>query len=500
MDNKIVLKYFAFQDQITIYWEKTYKLQDTFVYEIYLNQELHGKTKKTHNTFYDLSPETEYEVEVKVAIGEQGSQQFSGRYHISTTKLKEAIDVTKAPYDAVNDGKTINTGSLQRAIDDCKGDQYVYIPKGVFMTGSLKLHSNMELYVEEGGVLQGTQNPEDYLPMIKSRFEGYERMCYSSLLNLGDLDSAAGYHCSNCIIRGKGTIGSGGKVLAQTMIDLENERLKDYLRSLGDGIKEYEKPETIAGRIRPRLVNMSNCENIILDGIQFRNGASWNIHMVYSNNIITHNCFIYSKGIWNGDGWDPDSSTNCTIFNTTFDTHDDCIAIKSGKNPEGNEINRPCEHINIFDITIRKGHGIAMGSEMSGGINDINIWDCDLQTSIYGLEIKGTRKRGAYVKNVTVRDFVAPRVHMHSVKYNDDGIGALIPPNFSDCRFEDLCVTGQYTDYEGVLHQCDAIELIGFDEEYKVRNITFKNVTLIGKQNIAMEYCENITLENITCR
>lgn len=497
MEKLINLENITHDTVITIYWEKVFRLQEDFVYEVYLDNVLVGNTKKTHYTFKDLTPETEYYIYVKVNFNENKCVDFSKSYKIKTKAIKEKIDITKAPYYAVGDSKTLNTEKIQKAIDDCKENQCVFIPKGIFVTGSLKLHSDMELYLDEDAVLQGTENPEDYLPMIKSRFEGIERMCYSSLINIGDLNSKDTYNCSNVIIRGKGTISSGGKSLAESMINLENTRLKSYLEKLGDKINEFEKPETIAGRIRSRLINISNCENIILEGINFRNGASWNIHMIYSNNIITHDCLVYSKGIWNGDGWDPDSSTNCTIFNTRFDTHDDCIAIKSGKNPEGNEINKPCEHINIFDIQLINGHGIAIGSEISGGINDINIWDCDLETSIFGLEIKGTRKRGAYVKNINVRDFSVPRVHMHSVTYNDDGVAALTPPSFSDCLFEDVYVTGEYTDYDGNTHQCKAIEIIGFDDEYKVKNITFRNVKLKGNQNITMEYCENITLENI---
>ena len=113
-------------------------------------------------------------------------------------------------------------------------------------------------------MLQGTDRVEDYLPRIWSRFEGTELECYSSLLNLGELDHDGGYRCQNVVIRGKGTIASGGRILAERVIASERERLKDYLASLGEKIKECEKPETIPGRVRPRLINMSNCRNCLL--------------------------------------------------------------------------------------------------------------------------------------------------------------------------------------------------------------------------------------------
>ena len=102
--------------------------------------------------------------------------------------------------------------------------------------------------------------------------------------------------------------------------------------------------------------------------------------MIYCDDIQTDHCTFVSEGVWNGDGWDPDSSTNCTLFASEFFTGDDAIAIKSGKNPEGNEINRPCAHIRVFDCHSDCGHGICIGSEMSGGVEDVQIWTAIWQT------------------------------------------------------------------------------------------------------------------------
>jgi polygalacturonase len=121
----------------------------------------------------------------------------------------------------------------------------------------------MELYLEDGAVLQGTDNPDDYLPRIWSRFEGIEQECYSSLINMGRLSHDEGYNCRNVVIRGKGTIASGGRRLAEKVINSERERLSGYLNLLGDKINECEKPETILGRVRPRLVNISNSQNVV---------------------------------------------------------------------------------------------------------------------------------------------------------------------------------------------------------------------------------------------
>lgn len=500
------INYFATDNCITIYWDKPETAGKDTVYEIYVDGVAVGETNRTHFTTEDLLADKEYRVEVRMARSNvQGVCDSQSQVAITTTKAKHRLDVTKAPYFALGDGSTLNTKALQKAINDCTSEDVLYFPAGVYMTGSLRLHSDMEIYLEEGAVLQGTDRPEDYLPRIWSRFEGTELSCYSSVLNLGELDHDGDYNCRNILIHGKGTIASGGEVLGRKVIELEREALKDYLAELGDKVKECENNDTIPGRVRPRLINMSNAQNVILSGLTFKNGACWNVHMIYSDSIVTHNCTFISEGVHNGDGWDPDSSTNCIIFGCTFFTGDDSVAIKSGKNPEGNIINRPCKHIRVFDCVSKYGHGICMSSEMSGGIEDVHIWDCDLGNSMYGIEIKGTKKRGGYVREVHVRDCVLPRIMFHSVGYNDDGISAGVAPVFEKCSFEQITLKGIYQNMQKEWISCDAIELCGFDEPgHELREIKFKDVTMGNKeypvtQSLSLRLCEKVSLENIKC-
>ena len=505
------------EDSVTLYWEKPEGAADC-EYRISCGEEQKGITDKTHITIDGLEAETEYIFQVEAADRDEKLPSLlpqSSRVRMSsllpqscrvrTGKKKERLDVTKPPYNAVGNGAVMDTRALQQAIDDCGEGQAVYLPAGVYLTGALRLHSDMELYLEENAVLQGTDRVEDYLPRIWSRFEGTELECYSSLLNLGELDHDGGYRCQNVVIRGKGTIASGGRILAERVIASERERLKDYLASLGEKIKECENPETIPGRVRPRLINMSNCRNVVLSGVTLKNGASWNVHMIYSDSIVTHDCSFYSEGVWNGDGWDPDSSSNCTIFNCTFYTGDDSIAIKSGKNPEGNQIGRPSEHIRIFDCRCAFGHGITIGSEMSGGVDDVRIWDCDMSHSMCGIEIKGTKKRGGYVRNVHVEDCAAARILFHSVGYNDDGIGHPVPPVFENCSFERLRILGEYYGDGREWIPCEAIELCGFDVPgHELKNIVFRDIRIGSeresrKQTLSLQCCENITFERLQC-
>ena len=190
-ENFSMLRAEAATDSITLYWERPQGRLGT-TYEIFLkgaNQTeadftLIGSTQKTHYTIENLQTNTEYEILVKgiyqvdMALIEDGSKSVQTEKEIKqqtiimhTFNRSVVIDITKAPYNAVGDGKTLNTKAIQSAIDDCPKDGCVLIPSGTFMTGELRLHSNMEFYLAEGAVLQGTANPEDYLPRIWSRFE-----------------------------------------------------------------------------------------------------------------------------------------------------------------------------------------------------------------------------------------------------------------------------------------------------------------------------------------
>ncbi len=510
MKPEFLIDYRSTDTEAVVFWDLPETATKNSAYKIYLDGKEVGISDRTHFSFSELPPDAAHKVEIEMldSPSESGDRKATslGIITVTTKAPKKALDITKAPYSAVGDGKTICTAAIQKALDDCDDKSFVYIPSGTFLTGALNMHSDSELYVDEGGLLQGTKDPDDYLPMIKSRFEGYERECFRSLINMGELDHDADYNCRNVVIRGKGSIMGGGWELAKAIAKREAVRLKDFIESLGDRIKEYEKPETIAHRARGRLINMSNCQNIWIHGLTLGFGASWNLHFVYSDNVVTDHCTIRSEGVWNGDGWDPDSSTNSTLFACDFYTEDDSVAIKSGKNPEGNIIGRPSKNIRVFDSICHFGHGLCIGSEMSGGIEGVRLWDCDMGPTWSGIEIKGTKKRGGYVRDVVVRNITASHVMIHSVTFNDDGEGHPIPPVFEDCHFEDMHLLGRFLDNnagKNDWHDCPSILLCGFDEPgHEAKNITFKNIEMEnpaeGTDSIHMEYCgDGITFEGM---
>jgi polygalacturonase len=434
-----------------------------------------------HIEFYDLKADTAYDI----LLNDQN-------YSFHTLPAKRFIDITKKPYNA--EPGCLCTEALQHACDDCDDTSAVYIPQGVFLTGALDMHSHSSMYLEKGAVLQGSEEPSDYEPRILSRFEGTERMCYRSLLNLGHLDHTSGPNCTDVLLYGRGEIRGGGFPLAQKCAAVEKKNLKSYLQDHPEEVAACENENTIPYRCRGRLINLSNCRNIRITGLTLGYGPSWNIHMVYSENIITDHCRILSEGVWNGDGWDPDSSENCILYACIFHTEDDSVAIKSGKNPEGNLISRPTKHIRIFDCISQYGHGICIGSEMSGGVEDVQIADCSLEHTMCGIEIKAAKKRGGYVRQIAAARCTVGHVQIHDVAYNDDGIAASSVPQLEDFAFHDLRLTGRYYGADHHWYDCSSILIHGFDAQHPIQNILFEHPEILQQNDLPIEdikYCIN---------
>ncbi len=490
---KDLIQYCAADTLIVLFWDKPETARGTVSYRVVREDGTEQCVTHSHCTWKDLTPDTAYSF--RVYLGQEQIYTIEAR----TREARKQLDVTTC--GAMGDGKTLNTQALQQAIDTCDAQTTLYFPAGTYLTGALDLHSHMDILLEEGAVLQGTSDPADYLPKIPSRFEGYERLCYRSLLNLGQMDHTKGPVCEDVTIRGAGTIYGGGKLLREATEAVETEAIRDELAALGDRICEYERPETLANRARGRLINISNATHVWIHGLTLGYGASWNVHFIYSDHIVTDACTFRSEGVWNGDGWDPDSSEDCTIFGCTFYTEDDSVAIKSGKNPEGNRIGRPTRHIRIFDCTTPFGHGLCIGSEMSGGIEGIRIWDCEMGPTWSGIEVKATKKRGGYVRDVVVRDCTTSHLMVHSVGYNDDGEAAPEPPSLSDMRFERIRLLGRFLDNNAgrnEWHDCPPIEVKGYDVPgYEVRNIAFSEILIPHEaMDNELQYCENVTIQS----
>ena len=488
-----------FNDKVILNWDKEYYENSSFSYECFLDGNIIGETDRTFFEIRNLCEDTVYTITLKTVFADKKIFK-ENNITVRTTKYKQVIDVTKAPYFAKGDGVTDNTAILQQALNDCTPEQKIYIPKGVFLTGALDMHGDTELYLDEGAALQGSTDFEMYLPKQNARFEGTESACFRPLIRMGVMDNQKGNDCKNVIIRGKGTVSGGGKLLCENIIKYEKNRLKKYVKKMGESLKEYECENTIYGRARPFLIDVCNCENVVIDGITIKNGPTWNLHLVYSENITVSSCYFYSEGIWNGDGIDPDSCENVSIFNCEFCTHDDAIAVKSGKNPQGNIINRPTKNVRIFSC--RGKNGIAIGSEVSGGIDGVYIWDCDFRNSYMGIHIKTTKKRGGYIRNVSVKDSILANIKACSaLSFNDDGKEAGTFTEVENVVFENIRLIGKSTDGFGVTTEIIPIEIIGFSsKENYFKDFKLSDISMLNdgeNVDMAIQNVTNIVIKGV---
>ncbi len=491
-----------FDDEIKLWWDYV-PLSKGESFSVRIDGE-ERFTEQSHFNFKGLTPDTEYLFNVCVKDGAGNLLSQIGELSARTTRKKNRIDVTKPPYNAVGDGVTLNTGAIQAAINDCGEEDCVYIPDGTFLSGALDLKSDMELYLADNAVLLGSQEACDYLPKIESRFEGWEMMCYRSFLNVGKMDNSKGCNAQNILIRG-GKILGGGNELRKAIIAVEREIILKHCGMQNEASPHALYSSVIPGRARGRTLCCCNTKNVVVANTVIGNSPAWNLHFIYCEDITVCGCSILSKKISNGDGVDPDSTRNCTIFDVEFDTGDDSVAIKSGKNPEGYYIARPSENINVFDCKVTCGHGIAIGSEMSGGVSNVNIWNVK-QSLGYGIVIKTRAQRGGYVRDVNVFHCEVPTIQVGEYGCVDDGGAAPEVATVSNLVIRDVTLTGQKVFITNLERReaVAAISIRGLGEgnpvkDVLIKNVTFKNRTMVPYQTISLSNVENVEIENATC-
>lgn len=451
-------------DSIAVMWDKPANASSTALYRVYVNGEAHGTCSCTDYTITGLDFEQDYELSVQ-GIAEDGTViSSSNNLTVKTLSRADLFDITD--FGAVGDGQTVNTASIQAAIDACTPNGKVYIPAGIFVTGALYLKSHMTLYLAEGAVLLGSTDIADY-PLMQYRFEGLETTCYASLINTKDNN---GERLSHITIAGSGKIDANGSVL--------------------------RKQQTAEKKGKPgRAVCLRNTDHVYLQGITVRQSPAWCVHLIYCNHISINQIQIHTRydengqmyeGICNGDGLDPDSSGDIYIFHSMIASQDDCIAVKSGRNEEGRKVGIPSENIRITNCRFNSGFGVAMGSEMSGGVRNVLVQDCCFHDAFSIGSIKCPRGRGGIVENIRYEDCTLSNTN----------------PHFHDCEWFRGAI---YIDnfYSHITFDADKAEEVS-DGTPVIRDIVFKNITLdtIGGNAVYMAGLPerplyNICLENI---
>ncbi|MDE7347188.1 MAG: glycoside hydrolase family 28 protein [Muribaculaceae bacterium] len=322
---------------------------------------------------------------------------------------------------------SVNQKAINNAIAACNksGGGKVMVPKGTYLTGPITLLSGVNLVVEKDATLQFVYD-FDLFPIVPTRWEGAD--CY----NLQPLIYA--YKATDVALTGEGVIdGGAGKDnwLSWYRKPFFNDPLRADLPALGrDSLFKMNSElvdweERHFGRndgLRPQMVNFNQCDRVLIEGLTFLRSPFWVLHPLLSSNVIVRGVTVNNDGP-NGDGCDPESCNGVLIENCYFNTGDDCIAIKSGRNNDGRLWDRPTENIIIRNCEMRNGHGgVVLGSEISGGCRNLYAENCKMDSPTLDrvIRIKTNSCRGGIIENINARNIKVGQCAEAVLKINLD--------------------------------------------------------------------------------
>jgi len=388
-----------------------------------------------------------------------------------------ARDFVITNFGAVTGGSVDCSKALGKAIDACvkSGGGRVVVPPGEFLTGPIHLKSNVELHLDQGATLKFSTNFNAYLPAVFSRFESIECFNYSPFIYA--------FGQENVAVTGEGTLD--GQATGENWLSwkgrrgpdagtqrVANERLKKMAE---DGVPVGQRRFGEGDYLRPNFIQFNRCRNVMVEGVRIRNSPMWEINPVLCTNVIVRGVDILSHGA-NNDGCDPESCRDVLMEKCLFDTGDDCIAIKSGRNDDGRRIGVPSVNLVIRNCTMRDGHaGTAIGSEISGSCSNVFVENCEMSSPHLNcaLRLKSNAVRGGTLQNIYMRNVnvgvVADSVLQIDFLY-EEGTNGIYHPVARDVVMENITVE----------HTPRVLNVRGFPgadiSNVKIYNSTFKQI------------------------
>lgn len=441
-----------------------------------------------------------------------------------------ANKVSIIDFGGIGDGTALNTEAFAKAIDalSAKGGGQLTVPSGVWLTGPIVFKSNINLHLEDKSIILFSPD-KDLYPLVETVFEGLDtRRCQSPI---------SGRNLVNVAITGSGAIDGNGHYWRP----LKKQKVSDsfwksatskggvfkradywmpsaqYLH--GDTISNMNVPRNLKTEaewasvrdfLRPVMISFQQCKNVYLQGVIFQNSPAWNIHPFMCEDVILDGVQVRNPSYaQNGDGLDLESCKNAIIINSTFDVGDDGICIKSGKDEDGLKRNIPCENVIVDNCTVFKGHGgFVVGSEMSGGVRNISVSNCQFLGTDVGLRFKSSRGRGGvveniYITNVSMIDISTEPIHFNlyyggksvveTLEDNDaEPVTEVIPPvdittpTFRNIFIKDVTCSKARK----------AMYFYGLPE-HNIDNINVENVVIHSQLGAEIMESKNITLKNV---
>ena len=357
-------------------------------------------------------------------------------------------------YGAKGDGHTKDSAAIQKAINACeaKGGGTVRLTKGTYLSGPIQLKSHITLDVEPGATLLGSQDKADYQDTTELR--------QPAVMPLIEAKNA-----ENITITGGGTIDGNGK-------------------PWWDDVYSHRHAPDFDPAKRPRLLILDHCRHVLIDNVTIENSASWQVVPYYSEDVTIRNGKILAPAHSpNTDGIDPFSSHHVLIDHMTIDVGDDNVAIKSGQ-PGSPGPDDPSTYITVRDCTFLHGHGMSIGSEVSGGVQHVTVEHVSFENTRHGVRIKSNRDRGGDIGDLNFSDLTMqnvgtalvvteyyPKIPVHDAKQPI----TRLTPHFHDIHISNVVANGAK----------DAGVIVGLPEE-PITSIYLKNVHISAQKGLVV--------------
>ncbi|WP_263409892.1 glycoside hydrolase family 28 protein [Terriglobus tenax] len=379
-----------------------------------------------------------------------------------TASKLNPVHLNVRDFGAKGDGTTKDTLAFQQALDRCLvlGGGEVLVPAGEYLIGTISLHSNTTLRIEEGATLQGSPDLTDY-PLSQVRWEGKWIKGYPGLIISVDAE--------NITLTGK------GKILGNTAIPGRVDRA--------------------TGMRHPALLEFVNCKHVLVQDLYTRQNDMWSTHPVYCEDVTFRNVTVHGGA----DGIDVDSCRGVVIEGCDFDTGDDCISLKSGRGMEGNTIARPTENVRIANCTFRDHHWacIGIGSETSAGVRNVHVEHCKcLSAKTFAIYIKSRPGRGAFLENIVMNDLEVSGAQMGFLRLNilDSGKQDEFPvpgldgiPTIRNFQFHNIRVTDMPV----------LVEAVNIHPEKPLDGFVLENITGTCSKGMSLANMRHVSLKNI---
>ncbi len=412
-------------------------------------------------------------------------------------------------YGAVPDGKTKNTAAIAKAIAACAevGGGTVLFPAGKYLTGAVMPESNQTLHLEAGAELLYSGDPADS-PIVASRWECTNVFTHASLIY------ADGKH--NIAITGRGTLNGQGWNWwwRSNSRGRKSPPGEDAAANQAAWRKIYERIEAgeklvaadfaqAAKFLRPSLIGLYNCKNVLVADVTLFKSPMWMLHPVYCDDVVVRGVRFVSADPEgqhsaegegpNGDGIDVDSCRNVRISDCFFNTSDDCIVIKSGRDNDGLRTNRPTEFVTITNCVMYQGHGaVVIGSETSGGIRNITASNCVSVGTDCGIRIKSMRGRGGVLENFRFDNWVIEDAKKQAFEINTrynpspEAPFSKTTPVFKNFSYSNITVK----------NAAQIAKIVGLPEK-AIGELRFSDINATGKIGFLVDLAEDLELHQV---